>query len=1105
MAEEFSRNRLYEYAANSNLVLESERDGKRRSDEGKGEVETLRGKVNTIKMGERSRVKKTGNDELNKQASTNLPNKKQRLEETFETSKKQSNSSTNKFGHVLKVSQEIDNSIYQPTSLESRLAFEEFLSIVKRLIGDQPESILLGAATELLTVLKDDSSNNIVKESELSKLLSVNISGYMHKLLHTSGRISDFKLDVQTFENPSDISTTQKSNAEEGMAVVFDDEIDDENMRINDGEDENDDDPLSDGEGEDGIVNRENTYRNANEITDIHQEKGSFNDEDVLDPTDIDAYWLQRQLSKYYSDSNITSKLSEEVLETLKVQDDRFCENQLVVLLDFDKFALIKILMKNRFKLNYCIRLKQAQSDTERMKVEAEMKVDIVNGGIQILQQLESKSNVEGWAQDRLGQLTTSIARTEGHKPILNQSSTTTSATSSTPFVPDIQLNLEDLTFGEGGHLMANIRCELPEKSWRAQKKGYEEVHVPALKAAQIDSNELTAISSLPTWMHAAFSGVKSLNRIQSKMANAALFDSHNLLLCAPTGSGKTNVALLCMLGVMNQYRDPATDRLRLDEFKIVYIAPMKALVQECVQNFSKKLQPYGIICKELSGDQSLSKSELETTNIIVTTPEKWDIVTRKSNDKTFTQLVRLIIIDEIHLLHDDRGCVLEAIVARTLRTSEFSQDPVRLVGLSATLPNYEDVAAFLRVEADKGLFFFDSSYRPVPLQQQFIGVTEKKAIKKIQLMNEICYEKSLLHAGKNQILIFTHSRADTVKTAKAIRDMAVSNDTLMKFIKEDSASSEILKSESANIGNSDLKDILPYGFAVHHAGLSKSDRTLVEDLFADKHIQVLVSTATLAWGINLPCHTVIIKGTQIYSPEKGGWSELSPLDVLQMMGRAGRYGLDSEGEGIILTNHSELQYYLSLMNQQLPIESQLIKKLPDLLNAEIVAGSITNINDAAHWLGYTYLYIRMLKNPVLYNCISNNNNDLFDRRLQLAYAGINVLEKNDLIKFDRTTGFVAATYLGKISSYYYINNETISTYKSNLRSTMNEIDIFRLFSMSGEFKYLQVREEEKLELSKLLSRVPVPIKETVDEPIAKINALLQAYISRLSLEVTKT
>lgn len=68
---------------------------------------------------------------------------------------------------------------------------------------------------------------------------------------------------------------------------------------------------------------------------------------------------------------------------------------------------------------------------------------------------------------------------------------------------------------------------------------------------------------------------------------------------------------------------------------------------------------------------------------------------------------------------------------------------------------------------------------------------------------------------------------------------------------------------------------------------------------------------------------------------------ELGALDVLQMLGRAGRPQYDTKGEGILITNHSELRYYLSLLNQQLPIESQLVPKLPDLLNAEIVNGYV--------------------------------------------------------------------------------------------------------------------------------------------------------------------
>lgn len=106
--------------------------------------------------------------------------------------------------------------------------------------------------------------------------------------------------------------------------------------------------------------------------------------------------------------------------------------------------------------------------------------------------------------------------------------------------------------------------------------------------------------------------------------------------------------------------------------------------------------------------------------------------------------------------------------------------------------------------------------------------------------------------------------------------------------MRDDSASREILQTEAASVKDADLRDLLPYGFAIHHAGMTRADRTLVEDLFADGHVQVLVSTATLAWGVNLPAHTVIIKGTQIYNPVKSAWAELSPQDVMQMMGRAG-------------------------------------------------------------------------------------------------------------------------------------------------------------------------------------------------------------------------
>ncbi|CRK32138.1 hypothetical protein BN1708_018925, partial [Verticillium longisporum] len=173
----------------------------------------------------------------------------------------------------------------------------------------------------------------------------------------------------------------------------------------------------------------------------------------------------------------------------------------------------------------------------------------------------------------------------------------------------------------------------------------------------------------------------------------------------------------------------------------------------------------------------------------------------------------------------------------------------------------------------------------------EFIGVTDRKAIKQLKTMNDVTYNKVMEHVGtnRNQMLIFVHSRKETAKTARYIRDKALEMDTINNILRHDAGSREVLNEASSQATDKELKDLLPYGFGIHHAGMSRIDRTDVEDLFARGAIQVLVCTATLAWGVNLPAHSVIIKGTQIYSPEKGSWVELSPQDVLQMLGRAGR------------------------------------------------------------------------------------------------------------------------------------------------------------------------------------------------------------------------
>uniref|UniRef100_K3WCS9 Helicase ATP-binding domain-containing protein n=1 Tax=Globisporangium ultimum (strain ATCC 200006 / CBS 805.95 / DAOM BR144) TaxID=431595 RepID=K3WCS9_GLOUD len=1018
MAEDFARSRQYAYQQNSNLVLQADHESRRRHDEPTGEVESLAGKIN-YRMGDRAqkatpqpRTQKRGNTAANdEEDSAQLKKKIKQLSRSGDAAGAlDAESGNNKSmlfmtggiassrSNILSESSAFESSSYKPKNAQSQDAYEQILSVVAQNLGAQPGEILAGTAEEVLSILKNDAYRDDVKFKEVKKLLKFVEADTFSKLVVFGKRITDFFTEEGGANKADDRAAVggdeDDMDKEMGVAVVFDEEDEEEESDLDEVRDEDDDE-----EDEEDATAAAN--RGGMRLKDNYDDEEDGDQKYRLNVHAIDAFWLQRELSKFYKDADVSAKLAEDVLVILKEagSDLSACENRLVLLLDYDKFDFIKLLLENRAKVLYCTRLKQAQNDKERAVIEEEMISDeSLNGeGKEILKLLATTASADSWMQDRIGAMeSTSRAEANKLRKLQQKASDGNNAADDDDVAmedaqevtaarkPQHYIDVESLAFQEGGHLMSNKECRLPEGTWRAQKKGYEEVHVPAVrtKMAAEEEKARIKISSLPKWAQGAFPRMESLNRVQSKMFPAAFETSENLLLCAPTGAGKTNVAMLTILHEVMKARDSETGQIDLNSFKIVYVAPMKALVQEVVLNLSARLtSAYGIEVRELSGDQNLSREQLFNTQIIVTTPEKWDIVTRKSgDDRTYTQLVRLIIIDEIHLLHDSRGPVLEALVARTIRNVEATQQMVRLVGLSATLPNYEDVAAFLRVDPAKGLFYFDSSYRPVPLQQQYIGIMEKKAIKRFALMNEICYEKVVEQAElDNQVLIFVHSRKETVSTAQALRDLFVENDTLAKL---------------------------------------------------------------------------------------------------------------------------------------LPVESQLLSKLADNLNAEIVSGSVQNVSQAATWLGYTYLFIRMLRNPTLYGVsLADRKVDptLLQYRTDLAHSAATLLAKHNLIKYERRSGLFQVTALGRVASHYYIAHDSISTYNEYLKPHMSDIEILRLFSLSNEFKYVIIRSEEKLELVKLLERVPVPVKEslaattgagaTAGSGSAKVNVLLQAYISRLKLD----
>ncbi|KAL0357444.1 UNVERIFIED_CONTAM: DExH-box ATP-dependent RNA helicase DExH14 [Sesamum calycinum] len=562
---------------------------------------------------------------------------------------------------------------------------------------------------------------------------------------------------------------------------------------------------------------------------------------------------------------------------------------------------------------------------------------------------------------------------------------------------------LDDIVgHGDGTQFAATA---LPQGTVRKHYKGYEEVTIPPTPTAPMKPGEkLIEIKELDDIAQAAFHGYKSLNRIQSR-----IFQTTYYSMCT-------------YWGWKNKYS--------YDFYSTRGISCRGHI------NLQPPIIPLNVTVRELTGDMQLSKNELEETQMIVTTPEKWDVITRKSSDMSLSMLVKLLIIDEVHLLNDDRGPVIEALVARTLR----------------------QVAQFLRVNPETGLFFFDSSYRPVPLEQHYIGISEHNFLARNELMNEICYNKVVdsLRRG-HQVMVFVHSRKDTGKTADKLK--------------------EVLKSR-----NKELVQLFEYAVGIHHAGMLRSDRGLTERLFSEGLLRVLVCTATLAWGVNLPAHTVVIKGTQVYDPKAGGWRDLGMLDVMQIFGRAGRPQFDKSGEGIIITSHDKLAYYLRLLTSQLPIESQFINSLKDNLNAEVALGTVTNVKEACAWLGHCRSFIE-------------------PETRALVSDAARALDKAKMMRFDEKSGNFYCTELGRIASHFYIQYSSVETYNEMLRRHMNDSEVIDMVAHSSEFENIVVREEEQSELEIVTRTCPLEVKGGPSSKHGKVSILIQLYISRGSID----
>jgi helicase len=406
--------------------------------------------------------------------------------------------------------------------------------------------------------------------------------------------------------------------------------------------------------------------------------------------------------------------------------------------------------------------------------------------------------------------------------------------------------------------------------------------------------------------------GFSELYPPQQDSIDSGLLDGKNIIVSAPTASGKTLIATMAMLNYLSKNKG-----------KIVYLSPLRALAAEKFSEFKKfESIDFGrkIKVQISTGDYELLDKGLEKSDVLILTNEKMDSIIRHGPE--WIEDVGLVIADEIHLIGDqDRGQTLEVVLTKL----KLLENKPQILALSATITNVDELAEWLECE------IVENDWRPVPLYE---GVYDGGSV----IMNdgrEFEVEASIrgkpvdlgIESVKDggQSLLFAETRTRSSSLATKAAD-AILHYLKKKEIEElEGISKKILANNEHTELVKTLATLVKKGVAFHHAGLNPNCRQTVETEFRNGRIKLLAATPTLAAGVNLPARRVVISSISRYNSRVGANRPISILEYKQLCGRAGRPQYDDFGEAIIVgnSNSSELiDYYVNGVPE--PIESKI-------------------------------------------------------------------------------------------------------------------------------------------------------------------------------------
>jgi len=329
-----------------------------------------------------------------------------------------------------------------------------------------------------------------------------------------------------------------------------------------------------------------------------------------------------------------------------------------------------------------------------------------------------------------------------------------------------------------------------------------------------------------------------------------------NLVVMAPTSSGKTIVA--------EQFIFPCIERGE----RALYLSPLKALTNEKLEAW----RSLGLKVIAITSDYETHAIPIVEPLVLMTT-EALD--SRSRGNKPWLKAVKVLVCDEAHMLGvPSRGDALEVGLTRF----SLLNPSARIIMLSATFPNTQDLVTWLTRLNGKPTYVVESDWRPVTLKHHLVNIPHIDYRFLPDCLHFI--ERKLSELHDKQALIFVHTINNGHTIARALN--------------------------------------VPF----HYSKLSKETRTSIEKAFRERTLKTLVSTSTLAYGVNLPADVGIIVGGH------RGYSQVDSWDIKQMAGRIGRYGLSEAGEVYYLFANAYADSLWSELHNLPPIISQLEHRL---------------------------------------------------------------------------------------------------------------------------------------------------------------------------------